>query len=421
MSKSYKAIIKEINDFFTDDEWEPELNDKYWEKMKDYNMKKYIGKKKKIQYKTTKKMIDDIEKITKKEDDNNFKHKSVRSPENIIKLYKITDGKLTLFFYTPNSIICSLKKAISYLFRDGKSSLDVFSDITKLNASLVDCFQGEHYAKYMNVIKQSYINANANTIGNIFEMYENVINSYVSKHDPLYLFNIYLFDDKIKKYIFYSDDDVDGDNINEYFENIDDDVDLTNYTLKKLEEYECNYELQAMLHVDKILYEKKMIPNSYNKRYFLINTKVTTSDLTDVRNMIFYQIQREKFENTFDDNTNYSNIQRYVYEISIDDKKFVDVSDGTVTLKDNIMQIYNINSSDKNNYKYLKLIQTLKKTKCEDINVKIIKKKTRAMKVNLDEWMNDYIEKNKTSENGLNVSKETKIVPKYVFMKYLKR
>jgi hypothetical protein len=417
MDKKLNKKNIEIEKFFEPlEEWLPKV-DNEWIKIKDIPFYIYDGKKTKIIYNFDNNILDEAKKISNLLKDNDFKDKIIQNENNIIKMFKFTDGIITNYSYTSGSMNYVFKHTLCNYFEGKDTLINIFTDISKVKMELVDCYKGEHYRKYMPDIKDSLIAKEK--VPDLFVIYKNILDMYVSNDLKEVEYNIYLFDNGDLKYLFSSEEEVNKDNINEYIEEFDLEYKKGN-KIKLIEKINCRSYTQVMLKMDKYLYDKKMIGKSFNTYYNIIDPNFDASKISAVKKELFFNVQRFKIDNFLKDITDYSKVHKYIFEISYDNKKFVDISDADKSLKDNLEYIYSL--GDKKIVKYTKLLPILRTVKFEDLKIKIIKKKTKNMKISLDVWLNDYIKKHDTIKNGLNYSdEEKKIVNKKSFIRFTKK
>jgi len=420
-----KKVEKELKNFFEKEEWLPEEepNDNKWKKIKDIDFYEYIGQIKDVEYSIDDKIIEESKKISGYIDKYKENVKMTPNKNDIIKLFKYTDDTINIYSYTTGSLLYAYRQALCYKNIDNKTTLlDKFQDITKIRIKLLKCYRGSDYRKYMPKIKENYCEGIDDTNGNttdIFPVYNKILNNLIPKNIEEQKYNLYLFEDDKSKYVFLSDCTVNSININDYI----DELGLIYKKGNKIsleKSFKVKLNIEALLELDKYIYDNKMIRNSYNSYYYVINEDFDILKTKEIKDKLFLIVQRNKMQKLFNDNTDYSKIKRYVYEIKVDDKKFIDISEDNESLKDKLDYIYSLN--DIYNEKYAKVVSLLKNKTYEELTIKILKKQKDDNNIKLCIWMNDYINRQKT-ENIINYpekEKEKKSIA-YPFYKFQKK
>jgi hypothetical protein len=228
-------------------------------------------------------------------------------------------------------------------------------------------------------------------------------------------FYIYLFNDNKNKYLFCSNEVLNDFNINNYLMKASIEYDSKKHEYRLVEIFSCQYEIEVLIHMDKYLHKYKMVPNSYNESYYFVNIPFDMTNLSQLQNKIFINVQKNKFKKLFNDKTKYNNILAYIYDISIEGKKYLGWSPGVRTLSHNIEYIYALFNFDA--IEYRKLLQILKNTKYENIKVTILYAQLKKSKIEkkISVLLEEEINKLNTIKDGLNVEP---IIKKYKVQRY---
>ena len=416
--KILKNDEKIIFDFYQkDDEWIPDTDSKF-EKYND-GVRKFVGKKKKVSIKVSQELLDLSKKVTELKQQYGVNVKLPKNDNNIIKLLKISTKDLFVYAYTTSSLSIAIRSALEYYFRGERSALlRPFGDeknLVNIVVDLIDVFLCEQPKKYMDDVRADYVKKDK--VINVYDCYFNLFKQYENGVKSK-LYKIYLFSDGKKKFLFYSDQEVNSDNIDEYIDQINIEFDNKKHKFSLLKTFECKFEGQLLIEMDRLINENNMTENSYNDYSFFVDRKFDGTKIVDAKNKVFKTVQRELFLESFEDKTKYSLIDKYIYKITVDGKEFVDMSDGSKTLREIVEKIFLLD--EKVPHKYSKLVTTLGATTYDKISIEVIKKKSKKMKFDIEKSLTDYIEKNKTVSDGLNVSDEN-VVQKSKFVAQIKK
>lgn len=407
-----KQITEHYNEF---EKWIPNYDDKdvkNWKVVDGMDVKKYVGKKIVAEYTIDKKIIDDCEKIIKLKEQIDYNMKTPKLLNDLVLMLKIFNDKISLFAYVTCSMLTGIKNAIEfYLNGDQHAMLRPFGELKNANVrvQLVDIFVCKQPKKYMNVIRDEYIKKDK--VCDVYQFYLNLFKQFENVNMELVEYFIYLFDDKKKKYLFYSENEVTEDNIDEYLEDIDIEFDSKKHKYKLLKKVNYMFKGQLFVEMDKLMNDFKLLDKkNYNEETFIVDLNFNMTKSAEIKKKIFVMAQHEKFEKMYEDNQQYSKIHQYIYQIKIGDKFFVDISDGDRSLRTIINDFYlgeNIPT------KYKQIVTAIRNANYEELHISLIKKKSKSMKMDLKSFMETYIKDNIMPSDLLNAKPTT--VQKYKF------
>jgi hypothetical protein len=444
--KSSNKIIKEMDELMTNEkEWTPKPDDKSWKKTDDGY---YLYKDpKKVEYIINDDMINKMKKYI--ELFNELETLGVKQPKDapenkgedtihkIFMVYKDGSSKYSVNMTTA-SILEAIKINVRRQLLSLPNNLEIFADgLNGVKVKLIACTKGidigkrklikEVRAKFEASAKSTeklVDDKNENTILKNYNLVASILkadeeaNKYTIEKLQSYIFELYnkktqqsfvgvsykpvIKTDKVKLLVQsrQSSEKLKG------IPNVD-------FELNILEEYQGLTELHCNFRTNHYIIQKDSISNGYNEYYYMMDlndvTEVskTNKGMEEIKKRLFVQIQRELFQRSFEDKTNYDDLNGYIYQIyNKNEKKYfiskiVRQDDKIRILKDVVSHFYTSVLQDKNTFS--KLTNAMKGEPYYNFDIQIIKQKTKKSRFDIDEWVKKLTEKYDSVKNGYNI------------------
>lgn len=416
-----ETALKKIEEHYEKvEEWIPIKdikNAKKWEVIEGMDVKKYIGKKINCEYVISDELMEECEYILQLKNKFEITSKTPKLDGNLILVLKFFNDSNFLYTYVMSSMISGIKNAIEYYVRGDKiATLRPFGEsIVGLKVQLVDIFQCEHPRKYMNAIRDNYVKNDE--VGNIYDIYVNIFKQYHTDMLDATDYYVYLFDNKEKKYLFYSEHEINDNNINDHLSDIHVDFDKKKHKYTLIKIFRCVYHTEMLIEMDRLLDDYNLLDEeNYNESTFFVDLHFDMTKLAELKKRIFVIAQQEKFNRLFEDKTTYKKIHQYMYQVKIGEKVFVDISNGSKTLKDIINNFYD---EDKPIAKYKPFVSMLKNATYEELTIEIVEKSLIVAKIDLKKYMDEYVKKHIFPKNLIEM--KPTMVPKWKLIAQYKK
>lgn len=404
--------IKEIQ-YSLSNEFKPELEDKYWDKIDgDKDIFKYNKTIPEVVYNITQNLIDKAKSLTANiSEDNNDDY-------NIYRFYKIYEtDTISNIFYSRTSIETTIINDIIN-HNLGKNKLSDFKNLLDIKYKLLECYKVnkeiKSIKKEFDIIKDKLKESNniidikkttktnkkddtskentTNTSDNIIDKYKSFVNKFINKTVDKQKYYIYkLVDQKNETqiYIHGSYNKLKKRDIEELIDTYCIDFESGKIKSELLKEIEIYSELEGKIAVDEEIKNNYSIKNSYglsqdnskgmNKYYNIVNfNEFNQNELF----MIIQQdkinhIKKEKIEKGFIGSINIKN-NRYIF------------SDYNNTIYNKLQYFYSMRKHCE--HQYDRLIDLLKITNLEDIKIEILEKNIELndLEMSLIKYLNLY-------------------------------
>jgi hypothetical protein len=399
------------------EEWEPETNDKKWEKIKGstYFFMTDIPK---IEYIITDALIKYVSKNKKKFMD----HKNENS--DIIRIFEIVSDDKRFIGYTRNNIGLMLGKMLANRAIGNKTTFDTeFSnEIIGLRITLLECVlktDTKPVNKSILTARKEVYQLGKIEKNNFYEIIMPILNDIyktqkTTKGNECNIYEITNLLNKKTYMTYLSDKDIENHEkiLIERFKNMNNETVKINekqIQIKILDKFQSKSVLECELKTDfYISKDKKNSYTGYNIADKFLDKENNVIDRSQIKRIVFLILQKESFDKNFiDPIESYTDINGYIYEIvnKNEDKKFI-ASSIDKTLKQIIGQKYK-KAIEKPNSKN-KLFNLLGKVPFSELKINVIKKKGKKDRWNLDVQLKKYIKQYNTIENGYNKDIENK-------------
>ena len=413
---------------YTSDEWKPDEDDdeELWDtKYKKNALWKY-KKIPKIEYVIDDKMEKDIRKCQKIYKDT-VKYTDKKT-SNIIKVYRLFDGKHSLISTTTSSLLCALKFQLLSFYKNDKlkSQLLEFVDYTKVKAELLMCLKnvkGSKPSSELNEIREmlnkKYDMKDEESICNFYKATIKSIMNYSMKEEWLdddnyemyYIYECINMKNK-KSFIFYdtkklklkTSDDVIEYIYEKYCISLNDEYE---YEIKILEEREELFSIDVERKCDSYMCDADFESIVKPINYYIIKDNISNLDKTQLKKELHCKIQYLIAKKFNDVEEMKPNVKSFVYLIKIGDMKYVGLST-TGKVNDLFRKLYvDANENDKS---MKRVITAIRNANFRDISIKILFKKTEKTRNDTHKMLENkilyYNARDKT--NGLNYIDEEK-------------
>lgn len=384
-SKESKEI-KEIQ-YSISNEFKPELEDKYWDKIDgDKDIFKYNKTIPEVEYNITQNLIDKAKSLTANiSEDNNDDY-------NIYRFYKIYEtDTISNIFYSRTSIeTIIINDLINHNL--GKNKLSDFKNLLDIKYKLLECYKikkNTNIKKEFDIIKDKLKESNniidikkttktnkkddtskentTKTQDNIIDKYKSFVNKFINKTVDKQKYYIYkLVDQKNEAQICIhgSYNKLKKRDIEELIDTYCIDFESRKIKAEILKEIEIYSELEGKIAVDEEIKNNDSITNGMNKYYNIINFNEFNEFNQNELFMIIQQdkinhIKKEKIEKGFIGSINIKN-NRYIF------------SDYNNTIYNKLQYFYSMRKHCE--HQYDRLIDLLKITNLEDIKIEILEK-----------------------------------------------
>jgi hypothetical protein len=405
MSKKIKQLKKITFDI--SNEFKPEVEDKYWDKInEDKDIFKYNKTIPEVEYNITQNLIDKAKSLTANiSEDNNDDY-------NIIRFYKIYETEINCnIFYSRTSIeTIIINDLINHNL--GKNKLTDFKNLLDIKYKLLACYKvkkNTNIKKEFDIIKDSLRESNNiidvkktmktnkkddifkdDTINNnsiktqdtIIDKYKNFVNKFINKTVDKQKYYIYkLIDQKNEAqiYIHGSYNKLKKRDIEELIDKLCIDFESEKIKSELLKEIEIYSELEGKIAVDEEIKNNDSIKNGMNKYYNIVNFNEFN------QNELFMMIQQDKI--------NYIKKEKiekgFIGSINIKNNRYI-FSDYNNTIYNKLQYFYYMKKHCEQ--KYDKLIELLKITNLEDIKIEILEKNIELddLEMSLIKYLNLY-------------------------------
>jgi hypothetical protein len=391
-SKESKEI-KEIQ-YSISNEFKPELEDKYWDKIDgDKDVFKYNKTIPEVVYNITQNLIDKAKSLTANiSEDNNDDY-------NIYRFYKIYETELNCnIFYSRTSIeTIIINDLINHNL--GKNKLSDFKNLLDIKYKLLECYKikkNTNIKKEFDIIKDKLKESNniidikkttktnkkddtskentTKTPDNIIDKYKNFVNKFINKTVDKQKYYIYkLIDQKNEAqiYIHGTYNKLKKRDIEELIDTYCIDFESGKIKAEILKEIEIYSELEGKIAVDEEIKNNDSIKSGYelsqdnskrmNKYYNIVNFNEFN------QNELFMMIQQDKINNIKKEKIE----KGFIGSINIKNNKYI-FSDYNNTIYNKLQYFYSMRKHCE--HQYDRLIDLLKITNLEDIKIEILEK-----------------------------------------------
>ena len=399
----------------TSNEFKPELDDKYWDKINnDKDIYKYNNDIPDVIYTITQNLIDKANTIKDNISDDNT------NEYNIYKFYKIyeseNDVNADIFYSRPSIEITILNDIINHNL--GKKKLLDFKNLLDIKYKLLEIYKvkkNTNTKKEFDEIKEKLRNENeiiditkvkkqnkdkkqdknkdtdiktdnktekVKSPNDILDKYKNFINKFINKTQYKQKYYIYkLVDQKNESqiYIHGSYNKLKKRDIDELIDKYCLDFESGKIKAEIIKEIEIYSELEGKIAVDEEIKNNDSIKNGKNKYYNIVNLNEFN------QNELFMLIQQDKIQYITHKLIN----SYYIASINIKDKKYI-FSDNNNTVYDKLNYFYCMIRHNKTEYD--KLIELLKITPLEEIKIELLEKNIDKIEIDhkLVYYMNQY-------------------------------
>jgi len=403
-------------------EFIPELDDKYWDKIdENINILKYNKTIPEVEYNITQNLIDKAKPLTVNiSEENNDEY-------NIIRFYKIYETELNCnIFYSRTSIETTIMNDLIN-HNLGKNKLNDFKNLLDIKYKLLDCYKvkkNTNIKKEFDLIKDKFKETNnvidikkstktnkkddtskeniTKTPDNIIDKYKSFVNKFINKTVNKQIYYIYKLTDQKNEaeiYIHGSYNKLKKRDIDELIDKYCINFESGKIKSEILKEIEIYSELEGKIAVDEEIKKNDSIINGYelsqdnskrknlsltnsfgkNKYYNIINFNEFN------QNEIFMMIQQDKI--------NYIKNEKiengFIGSINIKSNRYI-FSDFNNTIYNKLKYFYSMRKH--NEPQYNKLIELLKITNLEDIKIEILEKNIEQndLEMSLIKYINLY-------------------------------
>lgn len=429
----YDELYNELNN---DDEFVPDIDDKKWKQHNDYYVYRSA---KKIQYQIDEEMIKEMKEFNKKY--NKLKNKSSKLYENedvkVKRIYIIHTKDFSKFRtgHTSGSIYKMIKIHLhKYLLDEDNNFSKMFIDPMDTNILLLE-YVKDASRKDLENIKLYYENfflqkgkKGPNVRYQCHDYIDNIMTKVISYSIPNNMektkYYIYELVNKYdnKKYIDVTTEQITSRSKKKLLTaakkkslNLND-IKLNDINLNIIEIFNCYISFESLLRTDLYILMNDSVKKGYNNEFYLYQTEYFDNNCTvgkkaeNLQKNIFLRIQKDILFSLFEDKSKdyYDNIDGFVYEVKYRDKKkvkrYISLMRGK-TLKFATLHLYNLAIKNmtkiKNKSKISKLLETVPYI---NLNVSILKEKTKDSDMNLELEVEKLRKKYDTIENGYNVN-----------------
>lgn len=414
----YEKIMDKI---MNNKEKTPSIDDNKWKKINNYYI---IDDYEPIEYTIDNRLINDMNKYNELYIKMDGKYRIKKEKQTgIIKLYMIykEDESIYSINTTSGSIIRAIKLNLSKSLRGGTSNLNIFiNDLENVKIKSLVFIKGLNSItnkKELGEIKKHYekqfVNKtnNKKTVDECYLVVEKIISNIERKckKNNIITSVIYQITKNNKKYIGLSFNDITDEdifNLNKKQLLIKNKSDIS---IKKLEIIKDDLHIIGMIKADKYIIQNDTIKNGLNKNYYMGNIYSkcnTNTEISHLKNNLFLKIQKELFDNNYEDNINYDKLTGYIYMIEnkINNKKYIsfvnrDENNHMITLKEIMLDLYNDSISKKKNSK---ITTALKYDTYDNFNICILKERNSRSRYNVKAKVEENIIKYDSINNGYN-------------------
>jgi hypothetical protein len=210
--------------------------------------------------------------------------------------------------------------------------------------------------------KDKKINTPQETVDMIIDQYKKYIDSHIDKTREKFKYYIYKFTEqknKLQIYIYGSKTKLRKKEIDEIVENRCINFETNHIKSEIIKEIDIYTELEGLINVDEEIFKNNTI--NMNKYYNIINMQYFDEQ------EIFMIIQQDKIKHMKNDKID----SCYIASININNKRYI-YSNNNNKLYDKLNILYNMTKHNDN--KHNKIIELLKITKIDNINIEILEK-----------------------------------------------
>jgi len=385
-------------------EFIPELDDKYWDKIdENINILKYNKTIPEVEYNITQNLIDKAKILTVNiSEENNDEY-------NIIRFYKIYETEFNSnIFYSRTSIETTIMNDLIN-HNLGKNKLNDFKNLLDIKYKLLTCYkvnkEFKNIKKEFDLIKDKFKESNnvidikkttpktnkkdntskenkTKTPDNIIDKYKSFVNKFINKTVDKQNYYVYKLTDQKNEaeiYIHGSYNKLKKRDIDELIDKYCINFESGKIKSEILKEIEIYSELEGKIAVDEEIKKNDSIKNGKNKYYNIINFNEFN------QNEIFMMIQQDKI--------NYIKNEKiengFIGSINIKSNRYI-FSDFNNTIYNKLRYFYSMRKH--NEPLYNKLIELLKITNLEDIKIEILEKNIEQndLEMSLIKYINLY-------------------------------